>query len=500
MIESQIIDGQIYRDGAIVRRKFSVTLQEGMQKLEVSGLTETADTDSIRLFAPEGLSIADVQTEQLSEEMREEQTKSLVDEIKTIKDELELIELQIQLWKNNADFAKRQNIAVQDIFQYLKELPRTIKQFVEERTSITKKLEQLEKDLEKKENLLDKPILKIAVDATKSGDYTFEFTYKESDAYWKPVYEVHANSDSESLLLRLTGKVSQSTYEDWRDVSLTLFTGNPNVSANIPILKAKNVRIAEPIYINSGRKTHRSHGMMGEMHIDEDAMSVSEEVVYSPKMILEEVRVGNASSNKGETMMEYKLAGTWNIAKEQEIIVHIEEKTLPCKYHNIAVPELSSYAFLAARIENKLLEDIQNTGTSIYLDGTFVGKAIIRIDFAAESTDLSLGIDESIKVKRIQKRRSTSLQMLKGQKKCEYEYELTIASQKSKTILMTVKDRIPVSQDKSIKIESIKHEGAKFDETTGILEWEYNIAKNETKALGLSYTVAWPKDKELDYD
>ncbi|MBQ7611975.1 MAG: DUF4139 domain-containing protein [Spirochaetaceae bacterium] len=496
MLESKIIKANIYREGAIVHRTVTFPLEQGQQRIEVLGLTETTDTASIRVFAPEGLSISDVQTEWLSEQASAEMTETLENEIAQLKTAQELIDFQIELWKKNGDFETKDTISVQDICTYLTNLPITIKALLDERSELEKKLKQLYKQLDEKQKLFKKPILKILVSTKTAKEYTLEFSYKEQNAYWTPVYEIHANADTDSLCLRLTGKVGQSTNENWNEVELHLFSGNPSVSGTIPILKSKYVTIYEPQPPVLRHSKGLARAMVAESSKASDAVC-DEEVDLEPRR--KEVRLERGSANKGETMMEYSLSGFWNIISQQEIVTHIEEKTLACEYHDIAIPELEPTAFLAARVKNSLLEDMHNTQASIYISGTFAGTAIVNIDFMHEHTDISLGIDDTIKIKKVQKRKYSSSQILKGVKKTEFEYELTTISKKAKPCLCTLKDRIPVSQDKNIQIENLKISDAKIDEKTGFIEWEYMLNPNETKTLTVAYTVSWPKDKEISY-
>ena len=150
---------------------------------------------------------------------------------------------------------------------------------------------------------------------------------------------------------------------------------------------------------------------------------------------------------------------------------------------------------VAAEVKTSELEEMQGTPAAVYLKGAFAGNVVLEPDMTKESYDLSLGVDESVKVKRVQKKRHTSQLLLKGQKKTEYEYELTLTSRKEKEVSVSVTDQLPIPDDKSIQVEALDISGAVREEGTGLLRWTFPLAPGETKTLTLAYSVSWPKDK-----
>ena len=103
-----------------------------------------------------------------------------------------------------------------------------------------------------------------------------------------------------------------------------------------------------------------------------------------------------------------------------------------------------------------------------------------------------------IRLKRAQKKQYRSNVLLKGQTKVEYEYEIEIRSLKTKDSALTLKDQVPVSDDKTIAVEISQISGGKFNEEIGEVVWDFELPANETKTITLSYSVAWSKDKQLN--
>ena len=141
---------------------------------------------------------------------------------------------------------------------------------------------------------------------------------------------------------------------------------------------------------------------------------------------------------------------------------------------------------------------MQETPASVYVKGAFAGNVVLQPDMTKETYDLSLGVDETMKVKRTQKKRQTSQVLLKGQKKTEYEYEINVTSRKEKTVSVTVTDQIPVSDEKTIIVDLLDRSEGVLKEDTGLIRWDFELAPAAAKVLKLAYTVAWPKDKKTE--
>ena len=348
-------------------------------------------------------------------------------------------------------------------------------------------------ETKKKEAL---PYVTAELSAEAEGEYPVELTYREMLAAWNPVYEIHSENHKESLKLRMRAKISQNTGEDWAGVALTLFSGNPSVSGTIPEMNPSHIRFYAQRerrtvgFYGASMKAARADSMVME-DMAEPEMAVMESA--APKM--NALMAGSGKATKGETMTEYALSGSWDIRSGQEIICDIKTDTLPCRYHVVAVPKLSGEAYLAAEVATAELEDMQDTPAAVYLNGAFAGNVILEPDMTKDNYDLSLGVDETVKVKRQQKKRHTQNVLLKGQKKTEYEYEITVTSRKEKEIGVTVTDQIPVSDEKTIVVEPLELSGAEKEDATGLLHWEFKLSPGESRVIRLAYTVAWPKDK-----
>jgi len=501
MNTTKVVNAAIYRQGAIITRRGSVNLQEGSQRIHLKGLSPFLDESSLRLALPGELKGGQVQTEYPDKEQVDAALKELNDRQALLKEQLENLNRQAILWEKNGDFSAKSALSVAEMTEYLEKLPARLEALRGESRRIAEELKSLETEIQKALEEAHKPFVSAEITAPAAGEYPLELRYRDGNIFWNPIYEIHGDSSGEALDLRLRGQIRQGSGEDWEGVSITLYTGNPSLSGTIPQQHSTHIRFYEaPKIMNDGLgRAPRMAMQKASMAMQEDMdMAVMEtaEAAYGAAPVMNTIYdLGSAAAQK-ETMTEYQLEGKWNIKNEQEILCDIKTDSLSCRYHVVALPRLSDKAYLAAQIRTADVEDLQNTRAAVYLKGDFAGHVLLRPDMTKEHYDLSLGIDESLKIKRVQLKKHSSQQLLKGQKKTEYEYQIILSSQKDKTVTVKLGDQIPVSEEKAIVVEPAELSGGKLDTETGLISWELELPAGESRKLNLAWSVAWPKDKQ----
>jgi hypothetical protein len=73
-----------------------------------------------------------------------------------------------------------------------------------------------------------------------------------------------------------------------------------------------------------------------------------------------------------------------------------------------------------------------------------------------------------------------------------------LKNNKSTTIDLVLFDRIPISQNKDIKIDDIETSTSNYDDKKGILKWILKLDPNVKKTYKFSYSVKYPKYKRVN--
>ncbi len=493
MDHTDIKEVSVYRNGAYITRLGHFDLKEGKQTLTIEGLSQTLDPSTLTVSLNSQVSGSNIHVEHYTPEKQNEIKKQILDSLKKVQRQIQTRNDQIEILKKNTDFSSRENISLKDMSEYIDVLPERIEKIYDEISDLEEEEKRLQKKLEEKQKEARSYIVKIDLETKKEGNYPLQLRYFERNVFWNPSYEIRAQENEEVSIL-LKAQVCQNTNEEWKDVKVSLFTGDPSTSADIPVLHPHHLSFYQPrLMANmiSGGSAKMAMAMKDEIVAEEaEDMETFEDT-------METVTYGRATVNENETMMEYDLEGLHDISNENPFDIELTRRSIPCRYHSVAIAKADPFAYLAAEVKSADLYDVLNSNANIYYRDTFLGNAFLAVDPSKETYDISLGKDEGIRLKRTQKKKYRSNVLLKGQTKTEFEYEIEVSLNRSRNARITLKDQIPVSEDKTIQVETVKLSDGKLDEKTGEVIWEFDLTGPATRSFTLSYNVSWPKDKEL---
>ena len=489
MSNSTIQEVFIYRGGAYVKRNGTLSLKQGKQTLTIDTLPNTINPTTVRLSLTKEAKGNNVQVELLKKEERDELLKEIQRKVNEIDYSIKVKETQIDLWNKNGDFSSSQTIDIAQMSEYIEKLPTRLTTLYKEVEDLREEKKKIEKDFKDQQKQVSLYQVKADIEVEKDGTYPFELKYFENDSYWTPFYEIHSHLE-EDLSLKLRARIYQNTNEEWKDVKVTLYSGNPHISLDLPKLDPTKLSYAENYF--------RKNALLGSVKmagVMEEAMEDTMPLSMADTQEFFEASTTQGNASQTDTMMEYTLNGTWSINKDNPTIVDIYTKNVPCEYHIIAVPKLEDCGYLCAKVKAQEISEVLESSASIYHNDTFLGDLYLDFDGSSEDYEISLGRDETIRLKREQKKKYTSNVLLKAQKKTEYHYELTVTSNKNKPCEVVLYDQIPVSEIKEISVDTINLSQGDLDKETGEIKWNLKMEPNTEEKKTIEYTIQWPKDK-----
>ncbi|MGX1930044.1 DUF4139 domain-containing protein [Flagellimonas sp. 2504JD4-2] len=110
---------------------------------------------------------------------------------------------------------------------------------------------------------------------------------------------------------------------------------------------------------------------------------------------------------------------------------------------------------------------------------------------------LSLGIDPNITVSRKQQRNFKSKSFTGSNRILDRTYNLEIKNNKTLPIDLKLMDRVPISQNREIKVDDIDPQNAEYDKKTGLLTWNIQLSSKEDKKESFSFQVKYPRGKYI---
>ena len=494
---TKIVSASVYRSGAEVIRRGSAELEAGTQTLYVRGLSASAPVDTARLFCQEGLSCSDLRfVDRFPNGEEDPRVTEIREKIDALEKHIEVRELQIEMWKDNGDFSKRTEQPASEVQDYIDKLAERLESLNKDILDSRKQIDKLNKQMDEVEREGAQPILAAQVTAEKAGRFSFEFRYFENGAWWRPVYEIHSDGEA-PLVMRMRANIRQNTFEDWEGAELSLLTGSPNSAGTIPVIRPVYLDFRQAVQTRA-RSNAMMMGSMAKAAAREDTMILEDgccEEAEAPMMFM---ATGQAQVEQSETATEYKLPGKRDVQKGGEgTVADIQVYTIPAEYRVASVPRLEQSAYLVAAVKPSDLPITSAVETAVYLKNNYVGKIMLDPDLTKDEAEITLGKSERVHVSFKEVSRKTSTTLLKGLAVVDYVYEIAVRNESGSDIKLSVKDQVPVSENKDIDVEVLEISGAEKDEKTGILTWKSDLAAGASAAYTTRYKVSRPKDKQI---
>ena len=512
---AKVTAATVYFNAAELTQAAMVTLPAGTSEIVVKNVADYLNESTVQIGAPASLTVLSVQfTRDYISEFEPDETspalKKVRDSITVVQKELERIATAksseyktIELLdKNSQVYGQQSGLNVAELIKmvdYYKarrtEMSNAINAFTEKERKLSEALSKLNSRLNTSTNLAEKTSagkLVLQVMNDQAGTVPLNITYLTQNALWTPFYDLRAENTSSPINMLYKAQVVQSTGIDWKKVKLTLSSGMPNQNNTAPLLNAWMLRLSNESYdYNQDKNANFVNTLQGQV----------------PGMQIKGYRVspGAASSiSMRTTINENQLSVTFDIDIPYDILsngkihsVSLKEIKLPATYRHYAVPKAEKEAFLLAEIKDYSKYNLLRGEANIIFEGMYIGKTFIDANQTTDTLHLSMGRDKKISVKREKVVEKSGTKFLSSFKEQTFTYETTIRNNKKEAALLTLKDQYPVSTDKEIQIELLQSDKAKVNVESGILTWELKLDPGETKKVRISYTIRYPKDRNV---
>lgn len=234
-------------------------------------------------------------------------------------------------------------------------------------------------------------------------------------------------------------------------------------------------------------------------HIEE-LHSASATEIYGSKASNGVVLITTKKSHSSESMTstEFKIKKSYSISSDGDITaVEINTHNLKATYEYFAAPILNENVFLTAAFKDWEQFNLMPGEANLYFEGGYAGKTTLDPYTTKKEMTISLGIDANITVTRKQNRNFKSKSFTGSTRILDRIYDLEVKNNKSIAINLKLMDRIPLSQNKEIKVDVIDTHTAEYDKKKGFLTWEMNLKSKQTKKETFSFKIKYPKHKYI---
>jgi len=262
-VASKVQKVVLFLNGAQVTRTAMVNVNAGTSQLVFGGISPGLDVQSIQVHANGDFTILSVKHELdfLNEQVKQKQVEELQAMQKAIRDKIDLQNSLIAIYQAEENMlAKNQVVSGENTGLDVVKLKQAL-DFQTERLTILKEKQQTVNNQVAALNLelqkYDRQIASITkgcstatsniivtISSKNALQTLFTLSYVVHNASWYPTYDIRAKDINSPVSIAYKANVSQQSGEDWKNIKLTLSTGNPTVSGNKPEL--------DPYYLNFG--------------------------------------------------------------------------------------------------------------------------------------------------------------------------------------------------------------------------------------------------------
>jgi len=163
----------------------------------------------------------------------------------------------------------------------------------------------------------------------------------------------------------------------------------------------------------------------------------------------------------------------------------------------IAVPEQTLNAALTLEMTNSTGQALLPGKVALYQDGTFLGVTDVSFIAQGERFSVFLSVADHLKLARTLDKKNSSL-VRKKRNKMQVSFIVTVENLSAQPSAVTLADRIPVSENKDIKIDEVRITGAAKPDSKGIVRWALSLRPKEKKQLRIAYQVEYPPELILE--
>jgi uncharacterized protein (TIGR02231 family) len=539
-LESEVARVTVYSDRAQVTRRAVAEASTEPRVFAFRRLPGWVDDGSVRVSASTGR-IVDVRVERsflahaadAGYRQAEKELKSLTGQLTAVADEIAVLDAQkaqieaikaFSLDKITKDTTSG-DISVRsygDVLAFigdaLRQTARARRAAELQRDEIAPRLAASQRKLEEMQSLLslEETTVLVTLQSSRAARSTIELTYLMPGATWEPMHELRVStSGSNEVEVISFAVVTQSSGEDWGKAELSFSTQSTVQSVRIPELEALTLgdtRTATRILtsrLSSFSRAQQAFEGQNELwnKVHRKSSKASErlnfEQVYQSNMEYlqvvqgKTVRLFEALQNRGTTA-RFQASAVYNVRGDgHPTRMRIGHGSLTSRQKIVAVPEQSLNAARTLDMSNSTGQPLLPGKVALYQDGTFIG--ITDIDFIAKGEDFSLflSVADHVKLSRTLDRKQ-SFVVHKQQSRMLVTFVVTAENLLAEETALTLADRIPVSENREIKVGNVRIAPACSPDSQGLLRWELVLKPREKREFRISYQVEYPAELILD--
>lgn len=529
-VKSEIARVTVYADRARVEREAALPLAAGRQEFVFAELPGWIDEESVRLaLLPAGAGrIVDVRVarEHLAHSSDEEVRKAeaavqeTTDATNDIEDDLKVLAAQTKQVENVRAFADAQlpkDVAVKgvDVNGYgavVKFVGDALRDTANARRTLERKLRDLKPELAvrqkklndlRQRNQLEQTTITVAVETPQAQAAKVALIYMLPGCTWEAAHELRTSGEHPTnAQLTSYAVISQTTGEDWNGAQLTFSTQSPSEALELPELQSLLLgQLPMPVAAKTAGSSFgkaqqlfeaQNNGFFMANNSGTLQLDLYNDNFDRQNKMRERVLTVFQKLQKRGTSVHFEGQGRPTVRQDGRAVrVPLGAMTLAAAEKIMCAPEKNPNAIHALTMTNTSKFPLLPGRVAIYQDEAFLGHT--DVDFVAdnEAFALVLGVADGVKVRRVLDRRASTL--TRGERtKMEVAFDITVENLYKTAVDVDLLDRVPVSQNKEVRVYRIRVEPDGKPDDRGLLQWKLHLPPGEKKSYRIEYSLEYP--------
>lgn len=518
-LDSKIDKVTVFLAGAQVVRSAKTSLLAGKTTLRFQHLSAKLDPNSIQLKA-EGTTIVSVKHEinYLDSPTKPQEIAKLQTQKEGLEDKLAANKSMLTVYKreeemlvkNQAIVGQQSGLKALDLKESVDFQRIRMSEVLTKQLDLDKAIKKLEKEMAQLDNQInqvagtrgeDQAEIVVTVLNNTAAPASFAITYFVSDANWTPSYDLRVKDISKPLNLAFKASINQHTGEDWKEVSLSLSTGEPQNQGVAPTLSTWYLEEVKtrpmmkrnsfvPQMMDNVLTQGHSNRFIGIMNRQEDDNSSAK---------TNEINL-SANTNYQQTVKSFDLSQHYTINDGNDgFQVELKTAEIPATYEYYVAPKYDKDAYLTAKVVDWEKYDLMEGSMKLYFEDTYLGDSYLDVS-NKDTLTISLGKDKGVLVTRTKSSDFRKKQSLGSNKTDSRAYDIVVRNMKRQAINLIVEDLFPISKSKEIEILDQEAPEAEVNKETGKLSWKFSLEPNKEKKVHHQFSVKSPKAMVLSLD
>lgn len=539
----------VYRGQALVTRTIDVDLPPDASELTVGNLPAMIVPESIYAQTSDNTKVLSVRYREraVMEDTRQEvkqldaQIEAAKRKLKYATEEHTLNDQQWTMYENLKDFTLaaektdlNKGVLTYEPVQSLTELiEKKGTEYLERKLKLEDSIAECQKELELLERQRNEMVAGrsrtereaiLFISAPGGKRVHIELSYLVNGANWQQQYNLRANPQQSTVLIEYNAVVNQTSGENWDGVTLWLSTAEPTLIAAAPTLEAMLVGLSSPAQaqqvveglmpqsdqIRQFQKSRRDYIKQGvAANTELNALAIRNQMLFFNMDQREtqefQQKIAEISRTEGVSVT-YQLPDRLSLpSRSDQQLVSIASITAKADFTLVATPLLTDYVYLQADLLNASDTVLLPGSAGMFRNAEFVGRSQLPQVTIGQTFTAGFGIDSQVRVVRELEDKKTRIQG--GNRIDTYDYRIALSNYKSTPVELQLLDRLPYTEDASIKIELEKTEPPLCQDSEylrtarkkGILRWDLTVPANtvEANAMLVKYSFTMEYDRNM---